>query len=263
MKVTSIGDVSLVETVYEKRDKVAYITLDRESAANAFNVQMCNEMTAIWTDFNNDQDSWVAVVTGAGEKYFCSGVDVKESRTRPMGHIWLPVARIMEEIHKPIISAVNGICCGGGLHFLSDTDIIIGSTNAVFFDSHVNVGLVSGWEPIGLSRRIPLNYVLRMTLQGRNYKIDAAEALRIGLVTEIVEPDQLQAKADEIAQDILQNAPLATRWSKHAIIEGLNHGMRDSLELSAYMLKEVWDTEDRMEGAQAFAERRKPVWKGK
>ena len=84
-----------------------------------------------------------------------------------------------------------------------------------------------------------------------------------GLVTEIVEPDQLQAKAEEIAQDILQNAPLATRWSKHAIIEGLNHGMRDSLELSAYMLKEVWDTEDRMEGAQAFAERRKPVWKGK
>lgn len=263
MKVENIGNVSLIETIYEKRDKVAYITLNRESAANAFNVQMCDEMRAIWTDFNNDDDSWVAIVTGAGEKYFCAGVDVKESRTRPMGHIWLPVARIMEEIHKPIISAVNGICCGGGLHFLSDTDIIIGSTNASFFDSHVNVGLVSGWEPIGLSRRIPLNYVLRMTLQGKKYKIDAQEALRIGLVTEIVEPDQLQSKAEEIARDILENAPLATRWSKHAIIEGLNHGMRDSLELSAYMLKEVWDTEDRAEGARAFAERRKPNWTGK
>ena len=171
MKVTNLGDVSLVETIYEKRDRIAFITLNREHAANAFNVQMCDEMVAIWTDFNDDDEVWVAIVTGVGEKYFCAGVDVKESRTRPMGHIWLPVARIMEQVRKPIISAVNGICCGGGLHFLSDTDIIIGSTNAVFFDSHVNVGLVSGWEPIGLSRRIPLNYVLRMTLQGKNLSL--------------------------------------------------------------------------------------------
>ena len=118
----------------------------------------------------------MAVVAGAGEKYFCSGVDVKESTNPADGSLWLPVARIMEEIHKQIVTAIDGICCGGGLHFLSDTDIVVGSSNALFFDSHVNVGLVSGWEPIGLSRRDPLNYVLRMTLQGRDYKIDARSA---------------------------------------------------------------------------------------
>jgi enoyl-CoA hydratase/carnithine racemase len=102
-----------------------------------------------------------------------------------------------------------------------------------------------------------------MTWQGKNSRITAKEALRIGLITEVVEPDQLLAKAEEIAADILQNAPLATRWSKHAIMEGLNHGLRDSLELSAFMLKEVWGTEDQAEGARAFEEHRKPNWKGR
>lgn len=263
MPIESVNGVTLTETVYEKKDRIAYVTLNRERAANAFNVQMCLEMEAIWTDFRDDDETWVAIVTGAGEKYFCAGVDVKESRTKPMGHIWLPVARIMESLYKPIICAVNGVCCGGGLHFICDTDIIIGSTNAQFFDSHVNVGLVSGWEPIGLSRRIPLNHVLRMTLQGKAYRINAQEAYRIGLLTEVVPPDQLLSRAEEIARDVLGNSPLAVQYSKQAIMEGLNSGLRDSLELSAYILKEVWQTEDVKEGARAFEEGRPPKWVGR
>jgi enoyl-CoA hydratase/carnithine racemase len=263
MQLESVGGISLVETKYEKRDRIAYITLNREHAGNSFNVQMCDEMYAIWSDFRDDPDVWVAVLTSAGKKFFCTGVDVKESRTRPMGHVWLPVARLMEQIHKPIVCAVNGICCGGGLHFVCDTDIIIGSENAQFFDPHVNVGLISGWEPIGLSRRIPLNYVLRMTLQGRSYRLDAQEAHRIGLITEIVPPDQLLERAESIARDVLRNAPLAVRHSKQAIMEGLNLGLRDALELSAYILKEVWDSEDVKEGARAFEEHRPPEWTGR
>jgi E-phenylitaconyl-CoA hydratase len=263
MQMASVGGVSLVETTYEKRDRIAYITLNREHAGNSFNVQMCDEMEAVWADFRDDEDAWVAILTASGEKFFCTGVDVKESRTRPMGHVWLPIARLMEEIDKPIICAVNGICCGGGLHLMADTDIIIGSPNAQFFDPHVNVGLISGWEPIGLSRRIPLNYVLRMTLQGKAYRIGAEEAHRIGLITEVVTADQLLNRAEEIAQDVLKNAPLAVRWSKHAIIQGLNLGLHDALEQSAGILKEVWDSEDLKEGARAFEERRAPVWKGK
>ncbi len=140
-RIERLGDLDLVETIYEKRDRIAYVTLNREHAGNSFNVQMCNEMEAIWTDFRDDDDTWVSILTSAGEKFFCTGVDVKESRTRPMGHVWLPIARLMEQLHKPIICAVNGMCCGGGLHFLCDTDIIIGSENAQFFDPHVNVGL--------------------------------------------------------------------------------------------------------------------------
>jgi enoyl-CoA hydratase/carnithine racemase len=219
-------------------------------------------MEAIWTDFRDDPDLWVAILTASGEKFFCTGVDVKESRIKPMGHVWLPIARLMAQIHKPIIAAVNGICCGGGLHLVCDTDIIIGSENAVFFDPHVDVGLVTGWEPIGLSRRIPLNYVLRMALQGKSYRIGAEEALRIGLLTEIVPHEKLMERAEKIATDVLSNAPLAVRYSKQAIMEGLNLGLRDALELSAYILKEVWDTNDRAEGARAFEERRPPEWTG-
>lgn len=179
-----------------------------------------------------------------------------------MGHVWLPIARLMAQVHKPIIAAVNGICCGGGLHLVCDTDIIIGSDNAQFFDPHVNVGLVTGWEPIGLSRRIPLNYVLRMALQGKAYRIGAEEALRIGLLTEVVPPENLLERAEEIAADVLGNAPLAVRYSKKAIMEGLNLGLHDALERSAYILKEVWDTNDVKEGARAFEEHRSPYWTG-
>jgi E-phenylitaconyl-CoA hydratase len=263
MLIEKLGDLELTETRYEKKDRIAYVTLDREHAANSFNVKMCDEFLAIWEDFRDDDDVWVAVVTATGDKYFCTGVDVKETRTKPMGHVYLPIARVMEHIDKPIVCAVNGICCGGGLHFLCDTDIIIGSENASFFDPNVNVGLISGWEPIGLSRRIPLNYVLRMALQGKAYRIDAQEALRIGLITEVVPADRLRERAEEIARDVLGNAPLAVRNSKKAIMQGLNLGLSDALELSAYILKEVWDSEDVKEGARAFAERRPPEWKAR
>lgn len=255
--------MELIETTYEKRGHIAYVTLNRPHAANAFNVQMCDEMMYIWQDFRDDDDLRVAIVTGSGDKYFCTGVDVKESRTRPMGHVWLPIARVMDKIYKPIICAVNGMCVGGGLHFIVDSDIIIGSENALFFDSHVNVGLISGWEPIGLSRRIPLNYVLRMAIEGRDYKIDAAEALRIGLLTEVLPPDKLLERATDIAEKVASNAPLAVQHSKEAIKKGLNLGLEDALELSAYILKEAWDTEDVKEGAQAFAEKRQPQFKGR
>ena len=102
-----------------------------------------------------------------------------------------------------------------------------------------------------------------MTLQGKAYRIDAQEAHRIGIITEVVAPDRLLERAEEIARDVLANAPLAVRWSKQAIMEGLNLGLRDALELSSYMLKEVWDSEDLREGARAFEEHRPPEWKGK
>ena len=89
MRIESIGELDLVETVYEKRDRIAFVTLNRQHAGNSFNVQMCDEMEAIWTDFRDEDDVWVAVLSAAGTRFFCTGVDVKESRTRPMGHVWL------------------------------------------------------------------------------------------------------------------------------------------------------------------------------
>ncbi|MFC1966953.1 enoyl-CoA hydratase/isomerase family protein, partial [Chloroflexota bacterium] len=175
----------------------------------------------------------------------------------------LPIARLMEETYKPVILAVNGICAGGGLHFICDSDIAICSENASFFDPHVNVGFVSGWEPVGLSRRIPLAYVLKMVLMGSKFRIDAKKALEIGLVTEVVPPDKLMPRASEIAEIILENSPLAVRLSKKAIMQGLNVGLSGGLENAAPILKEVWYTKDHAEGKRAFAEKRKPDWKAR
>lgn len=255
--------VEFVETLYEKRGHVAYLTLNREDAAHAFNVRMCKEIEHIMKDFRDDDDMRVMVVTATGTKYFCAGVDVKESRTRPMGHIWLDIARVMEHVYKPIVCAVNGMCVGGGLHLVIDSDILIGSENAVFLDSHVNVGLISGWEPIGLSRRMPLNYVLRMALEGKSFRVDAETAMRIGLLTEVVPAEQLNERAAEIADRVAANAPIAVRNSKKAIKRSFDMGITSALEYSAYILKEAWGTEDVEEGARAFAEKRQPQFKGR
>ncbi len=249
--------------IYGKKGHIAYVTLNRPEAGNSFNTVLCREITEIWSDVMTDNKIWVIVVTGAGGRFFCTGVDVKEAATTSMGDIWLPIARLMEETYKPVILAVNGICAGGGLHFICDSDIAICSENASFFDPHVNVGFVSGWEPVGLSRRIPLAYVLKMVLMGSKFRIDAKKALEIGLVTEVVPIDKLIPRASEIAEVILENSPLAVRFSKKAIMQGLNLGLSGGLENAAPILKEVWYTEDHAEGKRAFAEKRKPAWKAR
>lgn len=249
--------------LYEKEGRIAYVTLNRPAAGNSFNSTLCREITDIWHDIMTSEDVWVTVVTGAGDRFFCTGVDVKEASTAKIGDIWLPISRMMAETYKPTVLAVNGICAGGGLHFICDSDIAICSENASFFDPHVNVGFVTGWEPVGLSRRIPLAYVLKMALLGSKFRIDAQKALQIGMVTEVMPLDKLQDRATEIAEIILENSPLAVRFSKKAIMQGLNMGLSGALENSAPILKEVWYTEDHAEGKRAFAEKRKPVWKAK
>ncbi len=252
--------------IYEKKGRIAYLTLNRPAAGNSFNLQLCREFTEIWHDVMASDDVWVAIITGAGNKFFCTGVDVKEAASgeiSKIGDVWLPIARLMEETYKPVIAAVNGICCGGGLHLLCDSDIAICSENASFFDPHVNVGFVSGWEPVGLSRRIPLAYVLKMVLMGSSFRIEAEKALEIGLVTEVVPPEKLVSRSTDIARAILENSPLAVRLSKKAVMQGLNMGLSGALENAAPLLKEVWYTEDHAEGKRAFAEKRKPAWKAK
>lgn len=249
--------------IYEVKNHIAYVTLNRPNAGNAFNSTLCREITDIWREIMTNEDVWVTIITGAGDRFFCTGVDVKEASTAKIGDIWLPISRMMAETYKPTIVAVNGICAGGGLHFICDSDIAICSENASFFDPHVNVGFVTGWEPVGLSRRIPLPYVLKMALMGSKFRIDAQKALDIAMVTEVLPLDKLRDRATEIAEVILENSPLAVRFSKKAIMQGLNMGLNGALENAGAIIKEVWYTEDHAEGKRAFAEKRKPVWKAR
>ena len=196
-----------------------------------------------------------------------SSARASTSRSRGPGR-WVtsgcPIARLMEQIHKPIICAVNGICCGGGLHFLSDTDIIIGSTNAQFFDSHVNVGLISGWEPIGLSRRIPLNYVLRMTLQGKEYRIDAAGGApdRVAHRGGPARPAAGQGGGDRPRRP-------AQRAAGRPLVQARDHGgpqprpARRARSCPRTCSRRSGTPRTSTEGAKAFEEHRAPEWKGK
>jgi enoyl-CoA hydratase/carnithine racemase len=164
-------------------------------------------------------------------------------------------------VWKPVICAVNGLCVGGGLHFVVDADIVLASENAAFMDAHVNVGMVGAIENVGLARRLPVGAALRMTLLGRHYRMPARRAYELGLVDELVaRPADLLPLAQQMADAIKQNSPQAVALSKQAVWGALEHGYGQALEQAWALLRLHWGHPDFEEGPRAFAERRAPVW---
>jgi len=254
---------------YEKRDGIAVITLDRPERGNSLAPPMQPIMRAIWSEVRDDAAIRVAIVTAAGERHFCTGMDVAEAEGEDAGDVFVnrPLAESVHwspyqnRVWKPVICAVNGLCVGGGLHFVVDSDIVIASRNAKFMDTHVNVGMVGAIENIGLAKRLPLGSALRMTLLGRHYRMPAERAYQLGLVDELVEtPAEVLPAAEELARVMLQNSPQAMALSKQAIWTSLELGYRDSLELGWNLIKNHWSHPDFSEGPRAFGEKRDPVW---
>ncbi|MBT4519251.1 MAG: enoyl-CoA hydratase/isomerase family protein, partial [Halieaceae bacterium] len=170
---------------YVVEDRVAHITLDRPDMKNAVNSTMSRELPAVWQQFESDDAAVVAIVTGAGGKFFCTGADLTdlphtdgEGREGSLESIaW---TSLQNEVWKPVICAVNGMAIGGGLHFVADSDIVIASQTATFFDTHVKLGLVAGLEPVSLARKMPMEAVLRMMLVGGKERMSAARAYELG-----------------------------------------------------------------------------------
>jgi E-phenylitaconyl-CoA hydratase len=222
----------------EKSDGVATLTLNRPERFNAFNTAMALELRAFWEDAKADPDVVCVIVTGAGEKAFCTGADVTEvaasdTEARAMESMdaspFLHMTAIHNRCWKPVITAVNGMVAGGGLHFVADADLVIAAEHASFFDTHVKVGLVAGLEPVGLARRIPLEAVLRMALLGGSERMSAQDAYRLGLVGEVVPAAQLLPRARELAAKIAQHSPAALMRTKQAIWESLDVGLHQGL----------------------------------
>jgi enoyl-CoA hydratase/carnithine racemase len=255
-----------------KRDGVATLTLDRPERHNAFTVRMALELRQAWADVKQDPDVVCVIVTGAGEKAFCTGMDVAEvadgSARSQAAHIEAEEGRpfyhfltaIQNQCWKPVITAVNGMVCGGGLHFIADSDLILAAEHASFFDTHVKVGLIAGLEPVGLARRIPLEEVLRMALLGGSERMSAARARELGLVGEVLPADELMPRARELAAKIAQHSPAALARSKQAIWESLDGGLHAGLERTWRMIREHTAHPDLEEGSRAFVEKRKPRW---
>jgi len=254
---------------YERSGGVAWITLDRPERGNALLPGMQPVVRAIWSEVRDDPAIRVAVVTGAGERHFCTGFDVGSDdgsadetvfANRPLADAvhWSPQ---QNRVWKPVLCAVNGLCVGGGLHFVVDSDIVIASENASFMDAHVNVGMVGALENVGLAKRLPLGTALRMTLLGRHYRLSARRAYELGLVDELVaSPAELRPAAEAMARALLGNSPQAMALSKQAVWGGLERGYRDALEHAWALLRLHWGHPDFQEGARAFAEKREPRW---
>ncbi len=263
--------MDLKTILYEKHDGIATITLNRPERGNSFSDEMLDEFPKMWAEVRRDRDVRVVVLTGAGKRHFCTGMDVKQAveRAASTGSVGVAsvtgpnvgITSLHNEVWKPIVTAINGICAGGGFHFVVDSDINIFSANATFFEPHVSVAQVAVYEPIGLlARRVPMEWVLRMALLGRSETIDAQTAFRLGIVSEVVPQEQLMPRAYDLARRILENSPAAVTATKkaiwHALDVGYNQACRDGWEL----LTAQWKHPDNVEGPKAFAEKRKPRW---
>ncbi len=216
-------------------DRVATITLDRPEALNAFDRQMCEEISHAWHRIKDDPAVHAVVLRAAGDRAFCAGLDVKKAYGQP-DDIWNhedPGERLSpkwQQVWKPVVCAVQGMCTAGAFYFVNESDVVICSPDATFFDSHVSAGMVSALEPVGLMRRIGLGETLRMALSGNDERVGADTALRIGLVTEIVERAALWDRAHELAAGIAAKPSVATQGTVRAIWESLDRPYRAAMQ---------------------------------
>ncbi len=257
---------------YEVDGHTATITLNRPEALNALSPHMVTELRAAYDEAESDEKVWLLIVTGTG-RAFCTGADVtaipedgKVIYERPYLSTYeqweapqegTPPFRTMA---KPVLTAVNGLCCGAGMDWVTTTDIVIASEQATFFDPHVSIGLVAGRELVRVSRVLPRSIALRMALMGKHDRMSAQRAYELGLISEIVEHDGLLNRAREIADIVNSNAPLAVRGTRLAILKGLNVPLHEAEILAETFRERVLRTEDAQEGPRAFVEKRKPNW---
>ena len=252
---------------YKKEGRIAIFTINRPEAMNAINVQAVQELHEAMVSFRDDPEVWVGIITGAGERAFCCGADIKdmlpfmkEHRDSP----WAVPATQMRglDMWKPLVAAINGLALGGGLEIALACDIRIASETARFGTPEVTLGLMPGWGGTQrLPRMLPWCKAAEILLMGR--LIDAEEAYRIGLVNKVVPQDKVMPTAKEWAEAICQAGPLAVRAAKEAMIRGSSMTLDEGLRLENSLVSYLAGTEDFTEGTTAFVEKRKPVYKAK
>lgn len=260
------------DLLFEIEDHTAVLTLNRPTTGNALGGALPADLVEAWRRVRDDSNIRAAIITGAGDRHFCTGAQVDnldslEDRHESGGSNlkygfreaigYTPMA---QEVMTPVIVAINGVCAGAGFHFVHDADIVLCSETASFVEPHVSVGQVSALEPIGLSRRIPLEAVLRMNLIGRWERMTAERAHQIGLVGEITSQQDLLPRAREIAALIARNSPAAVRATKKAIWNSLELPLNEAMAQGWEILMRHWDHPDQKEGPAAFGEKRDPEW---
>jgi len=258
------------DIIYEKKGRVTYITINRPKKMNAMSSLTNSEFRDAKRRFQGDPDAWVLIVTGAGDRAFSSGHDLKEdteedfdpSQPNPTVKLVDPASSEDLEVWKPTIGAIRGYCLAGGMELAMELDMRIASEDAKFGLSEVLRSLVpGGGGPQRLPRIVPMPIALEILLTGD--MIDAQEAHRIGLVNHVVPSDQVMAKAEELAGKICANGPLAVRAIKQSALRGIEMPLEEALALNTKLYLENYQTEDAKEGPLAFIEKRPPQYKGR
>ena len=248
---------------------VLEVTLDRPKA-NAIDIATSRILGEVFRDFRDDPDMRVALITGAGEKFFCPGWDLKaaadgDAVDGDYGPGGFGGIQEMRAMNKPIIAAVNGICCGGGLEWALSADIILAADHAQFALPEIRSGTVADAASVKLPKRIPYHIAMEMLLTGR--WIDAEEAARWGLVNQVHPAGDLMAKAREMAGHLASGPPLVYAALKEIVREAEAMTFQDAMNRITRRqfatVDVLYASEDQAEGARAFAEKRDPVWKGK
>lgn len=259
--------------IYEKKGRVAEITLNRPDVLNAMNLQMHTELGEVWDDFEADDELWLAVLKGAGERSFSVGQDIKELATLSRHPDWTPSSygsrgrpgwpRLTERFNlaKPIIARVQGFALGGGFELALACDIIVASEHAVFALPEARLGLVPGAGGVfRLVRQLPSRVAMGYLLTGR--RIGAGRAFELGLANEVVPTEQLDLAVERWVADILECAPLSVRSIKEAALTSDGLPLEDAFQRQYHWEEHRLRSRDLLAGPQAFVEKRKPVWKG-
>jgi len=250
---------------YEKREHVAFVTMQRPEVMNALHPPAHEELDRCWNDFAADDDLWVAVLTGAGDRAFSAGNDLKW--TVQHGAPRLPKSGFAGltsrfDLWKPVIAAVNGFALGGGLEIALACDVVVAAEHATLGLPEPRVGLMAAAGGAHrLARQLPLKVAMGMMLSGK--PITAAEAQRVGLVNEVVPASDLLATAQRWARTIAECSPLSLQATKQAALQGLERPLQEAIFTRYPAVERLWASADAKEGPRAFAEKRAPRWTGR
>ena len=264
--------------IYEKRNSIAYLTINRPKAHNAIDPETATELLDAWEDYRKDESCLCAIITGAGDRSFCSGMDLgrtipllsggRQPETEADSRICANPALLDEatlrnfELFKPVVSAINGFAIGGGMEILLGTDVRIASENARFGLQEAKWAFFPrGGSTVRLPRQVPYCKAMEIMLTGE--LIDAEEALRIGFINHVVPHDRLMVEAEKTALRITQNGPLSLKVIKESVIKCMGLPLEQGLMKEAELAEMVIHSEDAIEGPKAFMEKRKPRFRGK
>jgi enoyl-CoA hydratase/carnithine racemase len=265
--------------LYEEQEGVAVVTLNRPDVHNAFNRAMQHDLRAVWRSLRHNTDVRAVVLTGTGEKAFCTGLDRAESieeyladpnQAQGTGLVNSPfmfddpgdnINPKANDLWKPVIAAVNGMACAGALYLLGESDIIIAAEHATFFDPHVSYGMVAGFESVHLMQKLPLGETLRLALLGARERMSAQRAHQVGLVSEVVPADELMERALWVARGIAEAPPLAIQGTLKAIWMANEVARRQALDQVSTWVSLGTQYENIAGGQEAFKGPRSKEWR--